>query len=146
MDAAKRIMIMSQLAEAMPEIVRRAKLPDAVAVKIKACYPEWVPGEDYKADEVVEWQGVLYRLVTDYTSVKQYTPDMDITHYTPINVDPETGYDEWQQPTGAHDAYDYGTIVKDPTDGKLYQSTYDGANVWGPPSSAPGFWQIYEGA
>lgn len=135
MDTAKRIMIMSQMAEAMPEIVRRAKLPDKVAVKLKSCYPDWEPDEDYEADEVISWEGVLYRLVSDYTSVKQYTPDMDPTHYTPINVDPETGYDVWQQPTGAHDAYSFGDKVLYPdADGEVWVSTVEGehTNTWEP--------------
>ena len=63
--------------------------------------------------------------------------------YTHITVDEETGYETWQQPTGAHDAYPKDKIVKDPNDGQLYKSTFNGANVWGPPSASPDYWELY---
>ena len=51
-----------------------------------------------------------------------------------------TGYPDFVQPTGAHDAYSAGDIVN--YNGTLYQSTIDG-NVWAPDAYPQG-WQVYE--
>ena len=57
-----------------------------------------------------------------------------------VKVDPETGYDEWQQPSGAHDAYNTGDRVV--YNGSVYESLIDG-NVWAP-DAYPAGWKIVE--
>lgn len=120
-------------------------LDDAEALKVPALYPEWIAGETYKAKQIIRYKGELYRLAQDTVSSDVYPPDAEGVEsiYTHITVDEETGYETWQQPTGAHDAYPKDKIVKDPNDGKLYKSTFDGANVWGPPSASPDYWELY---
>lgn len=133
----------AQVVSAMPSIIMRANLTDEEAVQYVDLYPDWEPDTEYEKDYIVKDGGQLYRLVSDYTSVEQYRPADDITHYTPITIDPETGYPVWQQPTGAHDAYALGYIVQDPTDGSAYRSLVDN-NVWGPPHEQPQFWELYQ--
>lgn len=122
------------------------KLEDADALQVPILYPEWVPGETYEAKYIIRYKGELYRLAQDTVSSEVYPPDAEGVEsiYTHITVDPETGYETWQQPTGAHDAYPKDKIVKDPNDGKLYKSTFEGDNVWGPPSEQPDFWELVE--
>ena len=50
-----------------------------------------------------------------------------------------TGYPDFVQPTGAHDAYQTGDIVK--YNGQLYESTIDN-NVWSPDTYPQG-WKLY---
>ena len=61
----------------------------------------------------------------------------------PEPEEPEpTGYPDFVQPTGAHDAYQTGDIVK--YNGQLYESTIDN-NVWSPDTYPQG-WKLYEEA
>ena len=61
----------------------------------------------------------------------------------PEPEEPEpTDYPDFVQPTGAHDAYQTGDIVK--YNGQLYESTIDN-NVWSPDTYPQG-WKLYEGA
>jgi len=53
----------------------------------------------------------------------------------------ESGYPEWQQPEGSHDAYNTGDIVT--YEGETYISTIDG-NTWSP-TEYPQGWDVYEG-
>lgn len=58
----------------------------------------------------------------------------------PEPEEPEpTGYPDFVQPTGAHDAYQTGDIVK--YNGQLYESTIDN-NVWSPDTYPQG-WKLY---
>ena len=50
-----------------------------------------------------------------------------------------TGYPDFVQPTGAHDAYQTGDIVR--YNGQLYESTIDN-NVWSPDTYPQG-WKLY---
>lgn len=52
----------------------------------------------------------------------------------------EESVKEWIQPTGAHDAYMSGDVVKF-TDGKTYKSLIDN-NVWGPDTYPAGWEEI----
>lgn len=52
---------------------------------------------------------------------------------------PESETTDWVQPTGAHDAYMIGDVVKF-TDGKTYKSLIDN-NVWAP-NTYPAGWEV----
>lgn len=131
------------VAKAISTVISRTDIPGEIAVQFVDLYPEWEPDKVWYAGIVLQYQGNLYRVAQKHTSQAQYPPGAgDESLYTPIHIDQETGYDEWQQPTGAHDAYDKGTIVLDTSDGNLYKSKIDG-NVWGPPHTQPAYWEIY---
>lgn len=60
----------------------------------------------------------------------------------PEPEEPEpTGYPDFVQPTGAHDAYQTGDIVK--YNGQLYESTIDN-NVWSPDTYPQGWEKVQE--
>lgn len=132
-------------AKAISAIIARTDIPGEEAVEFIDLYPEWQPDKRYYAGTVLQHEGNLYRVAQKHVSSEEHPPGCsDQSLYTPIHVDPETGYDEWQQPTGAHDAYSEGTIVLDASDGNLYRSKVDG-NTWGPPHQYPSLWELYEG-
>lgn len=131
------------VSKAISAIIARTDIPAKEAVDFIDLYPEWQPGKTYYARTVLQYQGELYRVAQKHVSTEEHPPGCsDQSLYTPIHVDPETGYDEWQQPTGSHDAYSAGTIVLDTNDGNLYKSKIDG-NVWGPPHTQPAYWELY---
>lgn len=123
-----------------------ASLTDAQILTIPLLFDEWAAGMDYKADEVLRHDGELYRVAQGHTSQPQWEPGATGTEslYTHITVDPETGYDVWQQPTGSHDAYNRGDRVLYPDEsGKVYESTIDG-NTWSPDVYPAGWEEVSE--
>ena len=119
---------------AIPAIAMRSGMDDADALANSDLFPEWAIDFSYKIDDVFRYDGELYRVAQNHTSQSQWVPGSVGTEslYTHITIDPETGYEEWQQPTGAHDAYSYGDIVRH--NDTLWISTVAGekTNVWEP--------------
>lgn len=137
-----------QLELAVPMMVRAsaATMTDAQLLTVPLLFDEWEPDADYQADEVLRHDGELYRVAQAHRSQAQWVPGEAGTEslYTHITVDPETGYDVWQRPTGAHDSYDTGDRVLYPdASGKVYESTIDG-NVWSPEEYPQGWREVSE--
>lgn len=122
--------------KAIPSIVMRAGFDDADAITYTDLYPEFkdIIGKTLEPDYVIRHEGELYRVAQKTIASEIYLPGAEGTEsiYTHIVIDPETGYEEWKQPTGAHDAYSEGDIVKH--NGKLWISTMAGehTNVYEP--------------
>ena len=114
----------------IPYILTNANLPDSQAYTCKNLYPEWRIAQKYKADQMIQYDGELYKLAQDTVSQDQYRPGAEGTEsiYTLITMT-SSGYPLWTPPTGAHDAYDTGDIVF--YNDKLYQSKING-NVYEP--------------
>lgn len=127
----------------MPLVMMRSDLDDSDAIEYKDLYPEWQVGKKYRTDDVFRHDEELYRVNQDHTAQEQYKPGGEGTEslYTHITVTP-SGWEVWQQPTGAHDAYAIGYIVLDEEDGNTYRSLVDN-NVWGPPHEQPQLWELY---
>ena len=108
----------------------------------------------YNIGDIVEYKGILYKSLIDgnvwapdvyprgwqeydaSTSTEPSTPDPGTE--TPTEPS-EPDYPDFVQPTGAHDAYKKGDIVR--YNGKLYQSLIDG-NAYSPDAYPQG-WQEY---
>lgn len=128
---------------AIPSIIMRAGLDDLDALEHAELFPEWAAGKAYRVDDVIRCEGELWRVNQDHTAQAEHRPCEDTTSlYTHITVSP-SGWEVWQQPTGAHDAYALGYIVLDEVDGNVYRSLVD-SNVWGPPHEQPQFWELYQ--
>lgn len=88
----------------------------------------------YIFEQILAYNGELYRVAQNHTSQAQWIPGQAGTEsrYTHIAIDPETGYEEWKQPTGAHDAYSFEDIVTH--NGKTWVSNIPGehTNTWEP--------------
>lgn len=117
---------------------RRTVAADADAMtadELAACAPlfdAWDGGSvAYAVDDIVAYNGALYRCAQAHTSQAGWTPDATRALWTPMGVsadDPEA-VPEWVQPTGAHDAYAKGSHVMH--NGTEWVSDLD-ANVWEP--------------
>lgn len=108
----------------------------------------------YNIGDIVEYKGILYKSLVDgnvwspdaypqgwqeydaSTSTEPSTPDPGTETPTEPS-DPD--YPDFVQPTGAHDAYKKGDIVK--YNGTLYKSLIDG-NVYSPDAYPQG-WEVY---
>lgn len=140
MDTKQKVVAFGSLIEAIGSILRRANIPEAEALTIASCYQEWKTNEKYEVDEMVFYNGRLWRCEQAHTSQENFAPsEATASLWTPVKYT-EEGYEEWRQPTGAHDAYSKGAIVSH--NGKLWISTFDGANVWEPGTVS--YWEEYK--
>ncbi len=121
-------------------------LTDERCMEIACVLPAYQVGKAYAIGDRFTYgeNGVgdpqIYKVVQPHTSAEEWKPSETASLYTPIGIAP-SGYDEWSQPTGAHDAYNTGDIVD--YNGTLYISTVDG-NVYAPGVVA-GQWEEYAG-
>lgn len=118
-------------------------LTDEQAVEVSDLYPEFEIGHDYKTGDRFQYNRSLFKVNQNHTSQAQWVPGEVGTEslYTNLMLD-ESGYQIWKQPTGAHDAYNTGDVVRYPdANGQLYKSTIDG-NVWAPDAYPQG-WEVY---
>lgn len=135
----------AKVSKVMPAVVTAAmfsaaSFTDEQALEVKDLYPDFEVGRDYKKDERFIYNGHLFKVNQDHTSQKQWVPGETGTEslYTNLELN-EGGYLVWQQPTGAHDAYNKGDIVD--YNGQLYKSLIDG-NVYSP-DAYPAGWEKY---
>lgn len=102
-------------------------LTDEQAEQVPQAFPAWVADKSYAVGDRVRDDGKLYRCVQAHTSQEGWEP-----HATPslwVRTAPEGEIPEWEQPTGAQDAYNTGDKVRH--NGKTWVSLVDG-NVWEP--------------
>lgn len=97
--------------EAIGVIAQNADLSDEDAVSISQFYPEWVTAKTYKTSEIVRYEEKLYRTVKDHISQDDWQPDVTASLYSLIKIG-DDGIEEWVAPTGGHDAYEKGAIVR----------------------------------
>lgn len=117
------------LVEAIGVMAQNADLSDEDALSISQFYPEWIVGKSYKSTEIVRYEDNLYRIVQDHTSQEDWRPDTTASLYSLIKIG-DDGIEEWIAPTGSHDAYEKGAIVRH--NDRIWESIFDGMNVWEP--------------
>lgn len=92
-----------------------------------AAFPYWNPnGMEYKAGDILQDDGKLYRVIQPHRSQADWKPSLVPALFKEISLDE---YPEWEQPQGAHDAYAKG--AKCSHKGKHWISDRDG-NIWEP--------------
>lgn len=127
-----------QLVKAAPTMT------DADILKVPSLVPEWAVSVAYEAKQVIKYEGELYRIAQKHTAQQQWKPGDTGTESLYTHIVQSGGYDVWQQPTGAHDAYSKGTRVWYPTaDSTLYESLIDG-NTWSPDAYPAGWKKVEE--
>lgn len=50
------------IAEAAPLMITQTEITDEQAVEFKGLYHDWTPGETYKLDYIIRYEGELYRV------------------------------------------------------------------------------------
>lgn len=136
--------VLEQISLALSYVVQNQdQFSDAQALQVSAIYPEWHVDVDYRTGQICRYQSQLYRCVQNHTSQAEWTPDTASSLWDAVTIDPETGYDVWTQPSGAHDAYNIGDRVLYPdADGQVYESLING-NTWSP-DAYPAGWKLIE--
>ena len=136
-------MITVEKAKKLRAIIERAvaalELDNEAALECVELFPAWENGKAYTVETRVQYDGKLYRCVQAHTSQSDWTPPVAASLWSGVTVDPATGYDEWKQPTGAHDAYKKGDRVL--FNGSVYESLIDG-NAYSPTAYPAGVYTV----
>lgn len=101
---------------------------EEIAVQAVSLYPQWKPGMDYSAGYRVQYNGVLYLVITDHQSQESWTPDVSPSLFTKVLIPDPDVIPEWEQPESTN-PYMKGDKVMH--EGKVWVSDMDN-NVWTP--------------
>ena len=127
-----KLQIAEQFRKALQMFVE--SLSDEKCMEIATVLPSYEVGKAYAIGDRFTYgtNGVgdpqIYKVVQSHTSAEEWKPSETPSLYSKVGVAP-SGYDEWSQPTGAHDAYAKGDKVSH--NGKHWTSSVDN-NVWEP--------------
>ena len=104
--------------------LERAKetLSDEDALQCISIFDLWMLDMDYKKDQRIRYNDVLYKVLQDHHSQIDWTPDKAVSLFVDI-ADPADPWPEWVRPTMAEDAYALGAQVTH--NGKKYISQID---------------------
>ncbi|MBS5438355.1 MAG: hypothetical protein KHX43_00940 [Collinsella sp.] len=118
-------------------------LTDEQVISVSSLIPPFEIGKSYIQGELLSYDGDIYRVAQAHTSQEQWKPGAGTESlYTKITLAGDS-IPVWQQPTGAHDAYNTGDQVHYPDEsGPIYTSKIDG-NTWSP-DSYPAGWELAE--
>lgn len=107
----------------------RDSLNDEIALTAVEVYPQWDGnGEAYKVGQRVQYNGVLYKVLTDHTSQEAWTPIDAPSLFAKVLIPDADVIPEWEQPDSTN-AYKMGDKVTH--NGKTWVSIVDN-NVWEP--------------
>ena len=129
-----------QLRAVIEDAVEAYALDNASVQEGVGLFPAWESGKEYAIGARVQYGGKLYECVNAHTASNEWSPPAAASLWDEVKVDPATGLDEWQQPSGAHDAYNTGDRVI--YNGSVYESIING-NVWSP-DAYPAGWRLVE--
>lgn len=126
---------LQQLSLAISYVVQNMDgFSDYQALQVSSIYPEWHVGVDYRIGQVVRHQGQLYRCVQAHLSQAEWTPETASLWNAITLID---GVEDWEQPTGAHDAYNVGDHVMH---GGIEWVSLVNGNVWEPTEANATLW------
>lgn len=107
---------------------------------IKDVFPEWQPYMTITKNQIINYEGKLYRAIKDHAS--EHLPEEATSLWSQINLDEASGVDiiDWYEPD-ANRNYTLGQLIRY-IDGKVYESLLAN-NVWSPEAFAKG-WKLRE--
>ena len=103
-------------------------IDEATAGEHREIFARWAYPVQYKAGNIRQHEGKLYRCLTGHTSQEDWTPEAAPSLWVQI-ADPAEEWPTWSQPIGAADAYSRGSKVSH--QGEHWKSEADN-NVWEP--------------
>lgn len=107
----------------------RDTVTDEQALTAVEVYPQWDGnGEVYKVGQRIQYNGVLYKVLTDHTSQEAWTPTDAPSLFAKVLIPDADVIPEWEQPDSTN-AYKMGDKVTH--NGKTWVSIVDN-NVWEP--------------
>lgn len=116
-------------------------ISDEVAEKIPEVFPTWDSnGKEYKKDDRVQYNSVLYKVLQGHTSQSTWTPTDAPSLFAKVLTSTDGEPQEWEQPDSTN-AYMKGDKVI--FNGKVYESLVDN-NVWSPEAYPDGWEEVID--
>ncbi len=131
-------MKLTELAKKLRPIMEKAvqSLSHEDALEAVTLFPTWDFGVNYAKGQKVRYHGILYVVLQEHTSQKDWTPMSSPSLFARLMIQDENIIPDWQQPSSTN-SYQKGDRVR--FEGKVYESLVDG-NVWSP-ADYPAGWQ-----
>lgn len=101
---------------------------DEMSLQVPNLYPTWKSEVNYKINDRVLYNNILYKVLQDHTSQEIWIPVDAPSLFAKVLITNENVIPEWEQPDSTNP---YMTGDKVVYDGKTYVSTVDN-NVWYP--------------
>lgn len=115
-------------------------ISDGVALKVPELFPHWSGNsKEYVKDDKVLYNDVLYKVLQNHTSQKEWTPTSAPSLFAKV-LTSEGEILDWEQPDSTN-PYMKGDKVR--YNGKVYESLIDN-NVWSPDAYPLGWKEIEE--
>lgn len=103
-------------------------LEDAVALTAVELFPKWAADTSYVTGERVQYENVLYRVLTDHTSQADWKPTDAPSLFARVLIPDPGVIPEWEQPESTNP---YMTGDRVTHNGRVWVSDVDN-NVWEP--------------
>ena len=132
-------MTLIELARKLRTYIEKAaiSLNDTDALEAIDLFPVWDPNKDeYKINERVKFQGILYKCLQPHIPQENWTPLNAKSLWAKVLIPDENVIPDWEQPDSTN-PYMKGDKVS--FNGKVYESVIDN-NIWSP-SAYPAGWQ-----
>lgn len=117
-----------------------ASLTDEQALQVPLLYQSWISGYEYKINDRVLYQGILYKVLQTHKSQDTWEPDIAPSLFAKVLTSNQSSDNikEWEQPDSTN-PYMKGDKVK--YDGKIYKSIIDN-NIWSPEAYPQGWEEL----
>lgn len=103
-------------------------MTDEQILKFPAFVEKWRSGQKYEADKRLEYNGTIYKVLTEHTSQADWTPDAAPSLFAKVLIPDQNTIPEWEQPDSTN-GYSKGDKVTH--NNKSWESEVDN-NVWEP--------------
>lgn len=114
-------------------------LEDSEAASSVELFPKWGIGKLYVAGDRVQYNGVLYKALSDHEPQETWSPDLAPSLWAKVLIPNPDVIPEWEQPDSTN-AYMTGDKVM--YNGVVYKSIIDN-NVWSP-EAYPAGWEVVQ--
>lgn len=128
------------LSIAFVKMVEKGEIDEVTASENASLFLEWQTGINYKTNTLLQYEGLLYKVIQEHVSQADWTPDKTISLYKVIGIN-ENGILDWSRPISSADAYMIGDECM--FNGVHKRSTIDN-NVWSPDEYPAGWEDVIE--
>ena len=135
-------MTLIELARKLRPFIEKAalSLSDEDALEAIDLFPMWSgDGVEYKVDDRVRYEQILYKVLIAHTSQESWTPISAPSLFAKVLIPSPDVIPDWEQP-GSTNPYMRGDKVR--FEGHIYESTIDN-NIWSP-SAYPAGWSLID--
>lgn len=124
------------IAADMAAEVRAETLDTDELAAVADLFADWEPDVAVTVGDALRWDGGLVECLQAHTTQADWTPDQTPALWKVHRV--AGAVTDWVQPTGAG-GYELGERVR--FEGQVYESIFNGLNVWSP-AAYPQGWQL----